>query len=199
MSPPYPMYMPSPAFPYLPPQMYYMPQMQGGPDHPEGGDSAGIGQGCANMEGQVMTPATTQSSIRNIAGMQMKNVAFLGNTNLKTLTTPTTASNPGNPSATIASSPRPGGSTDQTVPTQLHVLGTQQGQTGSREQNRQISLLLAELDAARDLNVKVSSSLVHALFPYEKKNSFGTILDTIIEMCAMISLVHQCVAVIKFL
>ena len=173
--------------------------MQAGPDHPEGGDSAGIGQGCANMEGQVMTPATTQSSVRNIAGMEMKNVAFLGNTNLKTLTTPTTASNPGNPSATIASSPGPGGSTDQTVPTQLHVLGTQQGQNGSREQNRQISLLLAELDAARDLNVKVSSSLVHALFPYEKKNSFGTILDTIIEMCAMISLVHQCVAVIKFL
>ena len=132
--------------------------MQGGPDHPEGGDSAGIGQGYANMEGQVMTPATTQSSVRNIAGMQMKNVSFLGNTNLKT------ASNPGNPSATIASSPRPGGSTDQTVPTQLHVLGTQQGQNGSREQNRQISLLLAELDAARDLNVKVNTSLVHAHF-----------------------------------
>ena len=175
MSPPYPMYMPPSAFPYLPPQMHYMPQMQGSPDHADVGGCAMTcstqgGQNSPNMGGQVA--ASSMTSSRTAMGLQMipqklKSVSFEGNTNSKTVATTTTACNPVNTSAMDNSSPRPEGSTASTiVPTRLHVLGTQQGLSGSREQNRQISLLLAELDAAKDLNVKVSRCLSLACLCY---------------------------------
>ena len=168
MSPPYPVYMPSPAFPYLPPQMLYMPPMQGSTHH----DHAMTGstphaQSYPNTENTVTTPVTSQ----NTAGLQTKphritSVSFAEKMNSNIAITPSQvtaeANIPNNIPASTTRSPSPGDNT--TSPSSTLLSPRRQESSGSREQNRQISLLLAELDAAKELNVKVIICFVCFLF-----------------------------------
>ena len=167
MSPPYPVYMPSPAFPYLPPQMLYMPPMPGSAHHP-GHDHAMTGstphtQNYPNIENNAVT--TTGVTSQNTAVLQTKphrvaSVSFAEKMNSNIVTAPSqvtvVANIPNNISTSTARSPMPGDNTVPTTSSLSTTLSTRlQESSGSREQNRQISLLLTELDAAKELNVKV--------------------------------------------